>query len=363
MFALLFAAPPADSEEVQSAADALRERFESQTELAEKALSELGTKYLEALRNMETGYREKADLESLLKFSAEIKRFENSRTPPQVLSENQQLARIQKIYQESHRAESANRQRRLRTIRSEYVGGLKTLIDDLTRKGKLEEANALQKIVRRVTLTQSLTHDLVLHLQFEGRTGKAIPDLSPVGNDGTLHGDAVVRTTPGIRESYVELDGRGDFIQIPHDPTLSLTTDCTIALWVRAREFRDLHGLVCKYIPKNAFTFRISARKIRGLVMFGDYNNTNVSKSALVLDRWTHLAVTLSDNKVSFYFDGLLDASAERPKPRPLATNTNPVRVGSDYDGRYFKGDVDEVRIYRRALSAEEVAELFRSES
>ena len=86
-----------------------------------------------------------------------------------------------------------------------------------------------------------------------------------------------------------------------------------------------------------------------------------MSVEELKENRWTHLVVTLREGNVSIYFNGKLDSEGKRPAA--LVTNTNAVRIGSCYDGRYFTGAVDGVRIYRRALSGEEVAELFRIES
>lgn len=78
-------------------------------------------------------------------------------------------------------------------------------------------------------------------------------------------------------------------------------------------------------------------------------------------NRWTHVAITLDDGNVSFYLDGKLNSEGSRDAP--LSTNTSPVRIGSDYDGRYFHGAVDDVRIYNRGLSAQEVAKIFQAES
>ena len=96
---------------------------------------------------------------------------------------------------------------------------------------------------------------------------------------------------------------------------------------------------------------------------FGDYSFRNRSSSQLPIGKWTHIAVTLTRGEMRFYFNGKLDRVGPQKKTRPMAQNTNPVHIGSDYDGRYFNGDIDEVRVYNRALSGAEIADLYKTES
>jgi hypothetical protein len=62
---------------------------------------------------------------------------------------------------------------------------------------------------------------------------------------------------------------------------------------------------------------------------------------------------------VKFYVDGQADAVVGGA---PVAINTlavNDVLIGSDIQNRFFKGAIDEVRIYDRALSSAEIAALY----
>ncbi len=81
--------------------------------------------------------------------------------------------------------------------------------------------------------------------------------------------------------------------------------------------------------------------------------------------QWHHVACTLDNltmpnsTDVKFYVDGQSDAVVGGA---PVAINTlalNDVLIGSDIQNRFFKGAIDEVRIYDRALSSAEIAALY----
>ena len=81
-------------------------------------------------------------------------------------------------------------------------------------------------------------------------------------------------------------------------------------------------------------------------------------KQALPLNQWSHLAVTVGDGKFRVYLNGKVihEAAAGRGTPK---ANSLPVRLGADHSGgSRFVGKMDDVRIYSRALTADEVAAL-----
>ena len=83
-------------------------------------------------------------------------------------------------------------------------------------------------------------------------------------------------------------------------------------------------------------------------------------KEAHTPGAWTHLAMTFDGAEISLYRDGaLLNRMGQDFEP---ATKGVPVRVGF-VDGlgdAYFKGLINDVRVYNRALSDEEIADHFR---
>ena len=69
---------------------------------------------------------------------------------------------------------------------------------------------------------------------------------------------------------------------------------------------------------------------------------------------WTHLAATYDGATLRLYVNGMLVASVARTGS--LATSTNPLQIGGDsIYGQYFRGTIDEVRVYNVALTAAQI--------
>ena len=79
-----------------------------------------------------------------------------------------------------------------------------------------------------------------------------------------------------------------------------------------------------------------------------------VGTANLANNTWTHLAMTYDGAALRLYVNGVQVAS--KAQTGPLATSATPLTIGGDpIDGQYFKGRIDEVRVYRAALSQAEI--------
>lgn len=345
----------------------LKLKFGIAIDKANRPIEELGEKYLEALGSVQEKFQQAGDLDPVLAVKVEIERFSKTGEAPGEVSGIGELARVQKIFLQQAEKAQLESERQVRATKLTYRKALAAAVKDLTARGEVEEAvRARNEIVKLGILTARLAtwdRGMVLHLRFNhSEHGGHLPDASGEENHGTLKGGASLADPVGKRSSFLRLDGKGDYVQCAHHESLSLDKAATISLWIRPRELRNMRGLVCKYISSNSYTLRIAGDGGSARVGFGDYSFNNRSKSSPPIGKWTHLVVTLADQKMKFYFNGQLDREGSKQRERGLAQNTNPVRIGSDYDGRYFKGDIDELRIYRRALGAAEIADLYRAE-
>ena len=76
--------------------------------------------------------------------------------------------------------------------------------------------------------------------------------------------------------------------------------------------------------------------------------------SNIPLNTWTHLAATFDGGSLRFYVNGSLVRTVARSGA--IQTSSSPLRIGGNTIwGEYFRGLIDEVRIYNRALSATEI--------
>ncbi|MEM7014576.1 MAG: LamG domain-containing protein, partial [Verrucomicrobiota bacterium] len=197
-------------------------------------------------------------------------------------------------------------------------------------------------------------------------------DASEAGNDGRLIGDAKIlnsgetsQISDDSRGHYLVVDGDGDYVEIPNHDSLQLDSQATVSAWVRPEEFISLSGIVSKWALNNpSWNLRLWSGSSKKLVRFGDRSHDAVSKNELREKRWTHVVATFDkeERMVRIYVNGRLDAEHERLSGS-LQVNSAPVQIGNDFDKRFFDGAIDDVRIYRRALSRKEVADLYSLES
>jgi len=76
---------------------------------------------------------------------------------------------------------------------------------------------------------------------------------------------------------------------------------------------------------------------------------TNLSGSSLLpLNTWSHLAATYDGATMRLYVNGVQVASA--PQTGPIAASSQALSIGSNWAGQ-----LDEVRIYNRAISASQI--------
>ena len=87
---------------------------------------------------------------------------------------------------------------------------------------------------------------------------------------------------------------------------------------------------------------------------FGGAEVVTYGTSALATNTWTNLAETYDGATLRLYVNGTQVSSLAHTGN--IATSTNPLQIGGDsIYGQYFKGTIDEVRVYNAALTAAQV--------
>jgi hypothetical protein len=206
--------------------------------------------------------------------------------------------------------------------------------------------------------------DLVGHWAFDGCDGKVAKDLSGRGHDGVIV-DGALRREKGC--TSLELDGIDGHISVDLKAPLDLRTNITVALWVKAARVRSNTVLFGVPNPRPdwmtpAFGMYVSG----GRVVYGQHGDGKTpkalveSKAELAAHRWTFLAATSDGDALRLYVNGARDA--ELAKPAALAFKGLPLLIGKGLgDKPSLKGRVGELRVYSRALGADDVRALFEA--
>jgi parallel beta-helix repeat protein len=214
----------------------------------------------------------------------------------------------------------------------------------------------------------NLEAGLVAHWRLDETEGTIAHDHAGK-YDGTLHGGP--QWTSGRVGGALQFDGLDDYVALPIGMVVSSLADCTLATWVsfspgtgRDRRIFDFGRNTKVYMCLAAST---EANGPVGFVItvLGNLNwREDQTVTAYILrSGWHHLAVTMdARNKThSLYLDGHIIARnpAAQFSPRDLGTTTSNWLGRSQYPGEhYFKGSLDDFRIYNRVLSEAEVAHL-----
>ena len=158
----------------------------------------------------------------------------------------------------------------------------------------------------------------------------------------------------GFSEDYsIKFDGQNDYVLISDNSLLDLTQDYTLEAWIFPESFSWLAGIISKYHTNaaNGYILRLTSQApYTGLGFDELITSTNI----ITANQWYHIAAVKEGANRKIYVNGIesqLSGSALN-----VSVNNNPVRIGSDYGGRYFNGRIDEVRIWNIARTQEEIS-------
>jgi hypothetical protein len=184
----------------------------------------------------------------------------------------------------------------------------------------------------------------------ESNRGDACIDSSGNGNTGTPHGTNVVPGKINLARSF---NGSGDYIDIP---AISISNAITVAAWVYAEDFMQ-SGFVVTKNPVNA-QWALFFESDRFLKWRGGGMDNNVKCPAPSNGAWHHIVGKQEGTAGSLYVDGVLSASGTLSA---IGNGPNSINIGrfDSGDHWYFSGQIDEVRIYNRAVSDAEISQLF----
>jgi len=204
------------------------------------------------------------------------------------------------------------------------------------------------------------------HWRFDEGSGLVAGDSSGNNLDGNLTGD-LAWVEGRIGAGALSFGGTDGIVEIPDDPALDLDSTLTIATWVNAHDFFNFYFLVCKSPSGSArdnypgnFEFRL--RTADGVLEFGHQTSESedyvfyTSSSPITTGKWHHIAVTVEKGGVvQFYINGIPAGTAAQTADFGIL-NDEPVRIGSRKDGySFFNGQLDDVRIYDRVLTADQM--------
>ena len=188
---------------------------------------------------------------------------------------------------------------------------------------------------------------------FDEGEGETVEDLTGDGHDGTIEGAEWARGRYG---DSLKFDGE-DEVTIPASEDLNLTEGFTLEAWIKPEEEGEYgHLFVKEDAAEEQAAYVITKHESRLLARLGIPGVEEESPSgSLEVSPWQHVAATYDGGRIRLYVNGELVGNA--PVAEILSTD-GALRIGDGdlwWSDEGFKGRIDEVRIYNRALSAGEI--------
>jgi hypothetical protein len=190
-------------------------------------------------------------------------------------------------------------------------------------------------------------------------------DTSGGGHDGTVvNGAPLAADRFGASDHAYQFNGSNQLIDCgnPSDNSLDIGTNATISLWCK---YPGTPGEWSTFLGKDVgpsahpkWIFCYSDGALHWHINNGSYSNNQFSSAwSPTANLWYHVVVVKSGMDYSFFIDGAARGSATTTLnlPYPIAAD---LTIGNA-EAFYFGGSLDDVRIYNRAITADEVRALY----
>jgi hypothetical protein len=195
---------------------------------------------------------------------------------------------------------------------------------------------------------------LVAAFGFNEGSGVQVNDASGQSNTGTI--SSATWSTAGKFGSALSFNGTSSWVTVADAASLDFTTGMTLEAWVNPNIGSAWRTVILK---ENVDTFSYSLYSANSASRPAGFVHTNADialngTSAVALNTWTHLAVTYDGAMMRMFMNGVQVST--KAVTGAAAVGDGALRIGGNAIwGEYFRGLIDEVRVYNRALTAAEI--------
>jgi glucose/arabinose dehydrogenase/PKD repeat protein len=205
------------------------------------------------------------------------------------------------------------------------------------------------------TFTAPQPGNPVAAYNFDAGSGTTLPDVTGRGHPGTLTGPTW--TTAGKSGGALSFDGVNDSVRIADANDLDLTSAMTLEAWVRPTALGNIWRTVIFKEQPGHMTYALygstSNGRPSGQAYVGGERDARAT-AALPTATWSHLATTYDGANLRLYVNGT--QAATLAVNGAMAVSTGALKLGGNgIWGEWFAGQIDDVRVYNRALSATEI--------
>ena len=194
---------------------------------------------------------------------------------------------------------------------------------------------------------------LEAHWKFDDGAGITATD-SAGDNDGLLLGG--LTWTTGKIGGAVKFQTSNDYVSLAAIDAL-LGHNVTVAAWVRPGDLTGTwNPVLVQHNPSgDGYYLYLADDKPAFALASGGDSSAAISPEAIPMDEWSHIAGTNDGSNVRIYLNGRLK---ESDSSLGCTGASYRARIGYDSSSAYYRGLIDDMRIYNRALNGQELGQV-----
>lgn len=234
--------------------------------------------------------------------------------------------------------------------------------------------------------SQDITTGLIAYYPFNNNAN----DASANALNGVLHGATFTSDKNGIANSAALLDG-SSYIEVPNNAKLN-PSNLSFSAWIKPEQGGFVYPLVSKgsiedtvnvqyalaLFPNDDFILDTiyNGVKTQGCNYYYDETINEIdARYVFAYGDWHHVTLTYDNGAQKLYIDGNLVSQNPGATHSPILSCTGSLNIGASVtlvavgtgtegdiyapESAFFAGTMDEVRLYNRALSAQDIKALY----
>jgi hypothetical protein len=191
-----------------------------------------------------------------------------------------------------------------------------------------------------------------------------ISDLTPNSNLMSIYGAGFTTDRKGLADSALDLDGTDDYLLGDDANFPTGNNSRTFTAWVKANATQDSWAEIFSYgaqVADQAFLVSVNDDSSSGKLQIGKWGlNSGQADTSIADDTWHHIGVVITqdgatDVTIAFYLDGVADGTSTLADVDTTLDGASQISTRPGNDDYWFKGAVDEVKFFDRALDATEM--------
>lgn len=250
-----------------------------------------------------------------------------------------------------------------------------TITQDIVATGLMNQVRAEEGNFSHLEInySQAPYDGLVLYMPFDYDTSTAF-DFSNSDDDGSYVGTATLTT--GLYDDALEVDGTNDYVNIPYSSTFDTNNNLSFSFWFNSDVTinsgnSNAYGFISRDdaggLSQSDWSFVFDGTQDAGRLRFGTYGgNIQTATNSWTAGTWYHITVVhISATNSTIYVNGVIDNYNNDYDAGTIdGTTNNAIKIGVySSPGRYFNGKFDEVMVFNKSLTQDEITAIYNNQS